>query len=32
MPILSTSSSMNTGLLVPAVLTLWMIRPGSAPM
>ena len=32
MPILSTSSSMNTGLFEPAVLMLWMIRPGSAPM
>ena len=32
MPILSTSSSMNTGLFVPAVFILWMIRPGSAPM
>ena len=29
MPILSTSSSMNTGLFVPAVLMLWMIRPGQ---
>ena len=32
MPILSTSSSMNTGLFVPAVLMFWMTRPGSAPM
>ena len=32
MPILSTSSSMNTGLLDPAVLIDWMMRPGSAPM
>jgi hypothetical protein len=32
MPTLSISSSMNTGLFVPAVLTFWMIRPGSAPM
>ncbi len=31
-PILSTSSSRNTGLLVPAFLRHWMIFPGSAPM
>ena len=32
MPILSISSSMKTGLFVPAVLMFWMMRPGSAPM
>ena len=32
MPILSISSSMKTGLLEPAVLMFWMMRPGSAPM
>ena len=30
--ILSTSSSMNTGLRVPAFFIIWMIWPGSAPM
>jgi len=30
--ILSTSSSMNTGLRVPAFFIDWMICPGSAPM
>ena len=32
MPILSISSSMNTGLFVPAVLMFWITRPGRAPM
>ena len=32
MPILSISSSMNTGLDEPAVLMFWMTRPGRAPM
>ncbi len=31
MPTLSTSSSMKTGLLVPACFIPWIIRPGSAP-
>ena len=30
-PSLSTSSSRNTGFLVPACFIPWMIRPGSAP-
>ena len=32
MDILSTSSSMKTGLRVPAFFIIWMIWPGSAPM
>jgi hypothetical protein len=32
MDILSTSSSMKTGFLVPAFFIIWMICPGSAPM
>ena len=31
MPSLSISSSMKTGLTVPAWRMVWMIRPGSAP-